>query len=71
MIQVIQKLEINNLDLSTFKHKCSYILFLIKHKNRSIILKIEQTTTVYPQCKRWASYHVTKHEMISTDVIPK
>ena len=32
--------------------KCSYILFLIKYKNRNIILKTEQTTIVYAQCDR-------------------
>ena len=50
--------------------KCSYILFLIKCKTRSIILKTEQTTIVYAQWNRW-TYDVIKHHMITTNVILK
>ena len=46
----------------------AHIVFLIKHKNCNIILKTEQTTTVYAQCDRW-TYDVIKY-MITTDVLP-
>ena len=36
-----------------------------------MVLKTEQTTIVYVQWDRWASYDVTKHCMITTDVIIK
>ena len=34
-------------------------------------MKTEQTTIVYAQWDRWASYDVIKHHMITTDVILK
>ena len=46
----------------------AHTLFLIEHKNCNIILKTEQTTTVYAQCDRW-TYDVMKY-MITTDVLP-
>ena len=46
-------------------------VFDIKFKNRNIILKTEQTTTVYGQCDRWTSYDLIKHHMITIDVISK
>ena len=35
------------------------------------MLKTEQTTHVYAQWDRWASYDVIKHHMITTNVISK
>ena len=52
-------------------NNCSYILFLIKHKTRNIIMKTEQTTIVYAQWDRWTSYYVIKHHTITTDVTLK
>ena len=37
----------------------------------NVILKTEQTTIIYAQWDRWASYDVTKHHMITSDVILK
>ena len=34
-------------------------------------MKTEKTTILYPQWDIWTSYHVTKHHMITTDVILK
>ena len=34
-------------------------------------MKTEQTTIVYAQWDRWASYDVIKHHTISTDVVLK
>ena len=36
-----------------------------------MIMKTEQMTIVYAQWDRWTSYDVTKHHMITTDVISK
>ena len=45
--------------------------FFIKNKTRNITMKTEKTTILYPQWDIWTSYHVTKHHMITTDVILK
>ena len=49
----------------------AHTLFLIKYKNRNIILRTEQTVIIYAQCDRWTSYDVIKPLMTTTDVISK
>ena len=39
----------------------THTLFLIKYKNRNIILKTEQTMILNAQCDRGTSYNLIKH----------